>query len=70
MCLRSSSVAPRRKTGLARGHTKIKSWSLVVNDALKLNNILYSFEKMVKLLPQHAEIEQNRQRLIVKIQHC
>ena len=43
--------------GLARGHTKIKSWSLVVNDAQKVNNILYSLNKMVKALPQHTEIE-------------
>ena len=56
--------------GLARGHTKIKSWSLVVSDAQKVNNILYSFNKMVKILMQHTEIEQNRERLIAKIQHC
>ena len=56
--------------GLARGHTKIKSWSLIVNDAQKLNNILYSFNTMVKILPQHAEIEKNRERLVEKIQHC
>ena len=68
MCLRSL-LLQERITGLARGHTKIKSGSLVVSDAQKLNNILYSFEKMVKLLPQHAEIEQNRERLVVKIQH-
>ena len=68
ICLRS--LLQERITGLARGYTKIKSWSLVVNDAQKLNNILYSFEKMVKLVPQHAEMEQNCERLIVKIQHC
>ena len=50
--------------------TKIKSWSLVINDAQKLNNILYSFNTMVKILPQHVEIEQNRERLVEKIQHC
>ena len=59
-----------RITGLARDHTKIKSWILVVNDAQKLNNILYLFEKRVKLLPQHAEIEQNREGLVAKIQQC
>ena len=58
ICLHSL-LLQERITGLARGYTKIKSWSLVVNDAQKLNNILYSFEKMVKLLLQHAEIEQN-----------
>ena len=54
MCLHSL-LRQERITGLARGHSKIKSWSVVVN----VNNILYSFQKMVKLLPQHAEIEQN-----------
>ena len=69
MCL-NSLLRQESIKGLARGHTKIKSWSLVVNDAQKVNNILYSFNKMVKILPQHTEIEQNRERLIVKIQHC
>ena len=50
-------VASRTYKGLARGYTKIKSWSLVVNDAQKVNNILYSLNKMVKILPQHTEIE-------------
>ena len=63
-------VAPRPIIGLARGHSKIKSWSLVVSDAQKVNNILYSFNKMVKILPQHTEIEQNLERLVEKIQHC
>ena len=63
-------VAPNRIIGLARGDTKIKSWSLVVSDAQKVNNILYSFNKMVKILPQHTEIEQNLERLVEKIQHC
>ena len=40
-----------RISGLARDHTKIKSWSLVVNDAQKLNNILYLFEKKGKTIP-------------------
>ena len=67
MCLRSLLRQERIK-GLARGHTKIKSWSLVVNYAQKVNNIFYSFNKMVKVLPQHTEIEQSRERLIVKFQ--
>ena len=58
VCLRQERII-----GLAIGHSKIKSWSLVVIDAPKVNNILYSFNKMVKILTQHTEIEQNRERL-------
>ena len=45
------------KRYLARGPTKIKSCSLVVNHAQKVNNILYYFNKIVKILPQHTEIK-------------
>ena len=61
MCLPQERII-----GLARGHSKIKSCSLVVNDAPKVNNILYSFNKIVKILLQHTEVEQNRERLYCK----
>ena len=69
ICLRSLLLEERIK-GLTRGHTKIKSWSMVVNGAQ--NSIIFFIhsKKMVKLLPQHAEIEKNRERLVVKIQQC
>ena len=50
ICLRSLLLEERIK-GLTRGHTKIKSWSMVVNGCTKLNNILYSFEKNGKTTP-------------------
>ena len=64
MCL----LRQERIKGLAGGYTKIKSGAWL--SIIKVNNILYSFDKMVKILPQHTEIEQNRERLIVKIKHC
>ena len=49
MCL-CSLLHQERIIGLARGHTKTKSWSLVVNHAQK--SIIVSFNKMVKILPR------------------
>ena len=43
---------------IAAIHGRINRSRLVVND------------KLVKILPQHTEIEQNRERLVAKIQHC
>ena len=54
-----------RTIGLARGHTKIKSWSLVVNDAQKLVRIDKKSGKTVNL---HGKIWRERpvgKRLVV-----
>ena len=41
--------------------------NLNITKSLQLvNNSLYLFNKLIKILPQHTEIEQNRERLVAK----
>ena len=53
-------------TCIAPGYTKFKH----VKSLHSVNNILSSFNKLVKILPQNTEMEQNRERLVEEIQHC
>ena len=50
-------VASRTCKRISQGSYQNQVMDPGVNDAQKVNNILYSLNKMVKALPQHTEIE-------------